>query len=225
MSLYAIIVAGGTGSRMQSEVPKQFIPVGRLPVLMHTLTRFYQAFPSIQIILVLPEKDISTWNTLCKQYTFTVPHLQVPGGETRFHSVKNGLQAITATDGLVAIHDGVRPFVPVATIKHSFDVAREKGCAITVIPLKDSIRKVSVDGTSQTVDRTHFRLVQTPQTFQLPVIRQSFLQAVHTHFTDDASVAEAAGFQLSLIDGSYENIKITTPEDLLWAEAFLKKKA
>lgn len=224
MSLYAIIVAGGTGSRMQSEVPKQFIPVGGLPILMHTLTRFYQAFPSIQIILVLPEKDISTWNTLCNQYTFTVSHLQVPGGETRFHSVQNGLQAITATDGLVAIHDGVRPFVPLATIKHSFDEAREKGCAITVIPLKDSIRKVNVDGTSQTVDRTHFRLVQTPQTFQLPVIRQSFSQAVHTNFTDDASVAEAAGFQLSLIDGSYENIKITTPEDLLWAEAFLMKK-
>jgi 2-C-methyl-D-erythritol 4-phosphate cytidylyltransferase len=209
---------------MQSEVPKQFMPVGGLPVLMHTLQQFYQASPSIKIILVLPEKDISKWNNLCKQYTFTLPHVQVPGGETRFHSVQNGLQAISETDGLVAIHDGVRPFVPLKTIKHSFDIAKEKGCAITVVPLKDSIRSISPDGASQTVDRTQFRLVQTPQTFQLAVIRKSFLQAVHTNFTDDASVAEAAGFQVSLIDGSYENIKITTPDDLLWAEAFLNKK-
>jgi 2-C-methyl-D-erythritol 4-phosphate cytidylyltransferase len=209
---------------MQSQVPKQFMPAGRLPVLMHTVNRFYLASPEIKIILVLPEKDIFTWNELCTAYNFAIPHAKVPGGETRFHSVRNGLQAIAETDGLVAIHDGVRPFVPVETIKRSYAVAGEKGCAIAAVPLKDSIRKINPEGDSYTVSRTDFRLVQTPQTFRLSVIKQSFSQAPHTDFTDDASVAEAAGFSISLIEGSYENIKITTPEDLLWAEAFLKNK-
>jgi hypothetical protein len=126
--------------------------------------------------------------------------------------------------GLVAIHDGVRPFVSLQPLGHSFEVAQREGCAIAVVPLKDSIRRVSANGSSQSADRAGFRLVQTPQTFKLPVIKKSFAVASHTHFTDDASVAEAAGFPISLIEGSYENIKITTPEDILWAEAFVKNK-
>lgn len=224
MSLYAIIVAGGSGNRMQSSTPKQFIPVGGQPIVMHTIQRFYQYSSSITIILVLPEKEIDLWNKLCQQHSFAVPHTLITGGETRFHSVRNGLQAINATDGLVAIHDGVRPFISVSTIHNSFEVAKQKGCAITVVALKDSIRKVEVNGNSHTVDRTSFRLVQTPQTFQVPVIKQSFDQATHTNFTDDASVAEAAGFTMSLIEGSYDNIKITTPEDIIWAEAFLNRQ-
>ncbi len=223
MSLYAIIVAGGSGSRMQSAVSKQFIPIGGKPVLMHTISRFYQFSSAISIILVLPQKEIPLWNTLCKEYNFALPLTVVSGGESRFHSVRNGLQSITAPDGLVAIHDGVRPFVSVETINNSFEIARQKGCAITVVALKDSIRKVEQNGNSHTVDRTNFRLVQTPQTFQLPIIRQSFAQARHTNFTDDASIAESAGFEMQLIDGSYENIKITTPEDIIWAEAYLGK--
>lgn len=221
LSLYAIIVAGGTGSRMQSQVPKQFIPVGGLPILMHTIRQFYNVSSDIHIILVLPPKDIPTWNKLCTEYNFQILLTIVPGGETRFHSVQNGLHTITGKDGLVAIHDGVRPFVSVHTIRHSFEVARRVGCAIAVVPLKDSIRKISSEG-SHAVSRTDFRLVQTPQTFQLAIIKSSFMQATHTNFTDDASVAEAAGYSISLIEGSYENIKITTPEDILWAEAFLK---
>jgi 2-C-methyl-D-erythritol 4-phosphate cytidylyltransferase len=224
LSLYAIIVAGGTGSRMQSQVPKQFIPVGGLPVLMHTIRQFYRFSSSIEIILVLPQKDIPVWNSLCAKYSFDIPLTIVAGGETRFHSVHNGLKSIADTDGLVAIHDGVRPFVSIQTIGHSFEVAGKEGCAIAAIPLKDSIRRVSADGSSQTADRTDYRLVQTPQTFQVGVIKKSFSQVAHAHFTDDASVAEAAGFSINVIEGSYENIKITTPEDLLWAEAYLTRQ-
>jgi 2-C-methyl-D-erythritol 4-phosphate cytidylyltransferase len=221
--LYAIIVAGGTGSRMKSPgVPKQFLPIGGLPVLMHTIWQFYQFSASIKIIVVLPEKDIPIWQDLCLKYNFSPPLSIVSGGETRFQSVQNGLHTITETEGLVAIHDGVRPFVSLTTIGQSFEVAQKEGCAIAVVPLKDSIRQLSPDGTSLSADRTSYRLVQTPQTFQLSVIKKSFAVATHMYFTDDASVAEAAGFPINLIEGSYENIKITTPEDLLWAETFIK---
>jgi 2-C-methyl-D-erythritol 4-phosphate cytidylyltransferase len=224
LSLYAVIVAGGTGSRMQSQVPKQFIPVGGLPILMHTVRQFYWFSSSVNIILVLPHKDIPVWKALCAEYAFNIPLTIVAGGETRSHSVQNGLHVIPGNDGLVAIHDGVRPFVSQQTISHSFEVAGKEGCAIAVVPLKDSIRRISADGSSQSADRTAFRLVQTPQTFQIGLIKKSFAQALHTQFTDDASVAEAAGFSIHLIEGTYENIKITTPEDLLWAEAYLNKK-
>jgi 2-C-methyl-D-erythritol 4-phosphate cytidylyltransferase len=157
-------------------------------------------------------------------YSFTIPLTLVAGGETRFQSVLNGLNSIAPTEGLVAIHDGVRPFVSLSTIRDSFEVAQKEGCAIAVVPLKDSIRRVTANGKSHSEDRAGFRLVQTPQTFNLPLIKQSFAMATHTHFTDDASVAEAAGFPISLIEGSYENIKITTPEDMLWAEAFVNNK-
>jgi 2-C-methyl-D-erythritol 4-phosphate cytidylyltransferase len=209
---------------MKSQVPKQFLPVGGQPVLMYTINQFYQFSSSLNIILVLPQKDIPVWKDLCLAYNFTIPLSLVAGGETRFQSVQNGLNSIAATDGLVAIHDGVRPFVSLSTIRDSFDAAQREGCAVAVVPLKDSIRRVSANGQSQSEDRAGFRLVQTPQTFKLPVIKQSFAVASHTHFTDDASVAEAAGFYVSLIEGSYENIKITTPEDILWAEAFVANK-
>jgi 2-C-methyl-D-erythritol 4-phosphate cytidylyltransferase len=223
VTLYTIIVAGGTGSRMQSAVPKQYISIGGMPILMHTIKRFYEFSHQMGIILVLPDKDIPMWTKLCKEYAFDIPLTIATGGETRFHSVKNGLSTIKEDDGIVAIHDGVRPFVSVSTISNSFEVAEKEGCAVTVVSLKDSIRKINTDGESHSVDRTIFRLVQTPQTFQIPILRKGYWQAKHANFTDDASVVEAAGFSVSLIDGSYENIKITTPEDLVWAEAFLKR--
>jgi 2-C-methyl-D-erythritol 4-phosphate cytidylyltransferase len=223
-SLYAIIVAGGSGNRMQNSLAKQFIPIGGLPVLMHTVRCFYNFSPDIYIILVLPEKDISTWEALCKQYHFNLPVTIISGGVTRFHSVQNGLSGILGDSGLVVIHDGVRPFVSHETIRQSFQVANDKGSAIAVIPLKDSIRKLTDAGSSCSVNRNNFCLVQTPQTFQVNVIKQSYAVAQDAaQFTDDASVAENAGFTISLIEGSYQNIKITTPEDLIWAEAFLSK--
>jgi 2-C-methyl-D-erythritol 4-phosphate cytidylyltransferase len=221
-SNYTIIVAGGSGSRMQTSLPKQFIKIGSKPVLMHTIERFYQFSPDLHIILVLPEQEIQTWKDLCIQYNFTIPVQTVAGGTSRFHSVQNGLAVIPVEEGLVAVHDGVRPFVSIETITQSFAVAQEKGCAIAIVPLKDSIRRVDAAGNNFSEDRTAFCLVQTPQTFRLSILRQSFAKAKDTsRFTDDASVAEAAGYSISLIPGSYQNIKITTPEDLIWAEAVL----
>ena len=220
---FAVIVAGGSGTRMGGDVPKQFLPVAGLPILMHTLRRFHDYSPALSIILVLPGKDVPYWEELCRTYGFSVPVTVVAGGSTRFQSVRNGLGAIAAEEGLVAIHDGVRPLVPLATIDESFRVAFEKGCAVAAVALKDSIRVVHADGGNQALDRSAYRLVQTPQTFRLPVIRKSFDQPEQPGFTDDASVAESAGFPVTLIEGSYRNIKITTPEDLLWAATHLSQ--
>ena len=220
---FAVIVAGGSGTRMGGDVPKQFLPVAGLPVLMHTLRRFHDYSPALSIILVLPGKDVPYWEELCRTYAFWVPVTVVAGGNTRFQSVKNGLGAIAAGDGLVAIHDGVRPLVPLVTIAESFRVAYEKGCAVAAVALKDSIRVVHADGGNQALDRSAFRLVQTPQTFRLSVIRKSFDQPEQPGFTDDASVAESAGFPITLIEGAYANIKITTPDDLLWTATQLRQ--
>jgi 2-C-methyl-D-erythritol 4-phosphate cytidylyltransferase len=220
---FAVIVAGGSGIRMGGGVPKQFLPVAGLPVLMHTLRRFHNYSPALSIILVLPGKDVAYWEELCRTYAFSVPVTVVAGGNTRFQSVKNGLGGIAAKEGLVAIHDGVRPLVPLSTIAQSFRVAYEKDCAVAAVALKDSIRLVKPGGGSQALDRTAYRLVQTPQTFRLSVIRKSFDQPEQPGFTDDASVAESAGFPITLIEGAYGNIKITTPEDLLWAATHLSQ--
>lgn len=227
---YAIIVAGGRGSRMQAGLPKQFISIGGKPMLMHTIQRFAEYIPAkisgssptgVTILVVLPEQEFPTWHRLCREHHFNIPVQLVAGGQTRFQSVRNGLRAIGG-DGLVAIHDGVRPFVSAQVIERSFQVAAAKGSAITTVPLKDSVRQVEGES-SRSVDRSLFRLIQTPQTFQLSLIRKAFQQDELPDFTDDASVAERAGFPIHLIEGSYENLKITTPEDLVWAEALLKK--
>ncbi len=218
--LYAIIVAGGSGTRMQSQVPKQFIPVGGLPVLMHTIQRFRSFSATLQIILVLPESQIPAWHQLCAAYDFQVVHTIVAGGQTRFLSVQNGLQAIVGTEGLVAIHDGVRPFVPTEVIGHSFEAAAIYGTGVVAVASKDSVRVVATTG-NQAIDRQTIRLVQTPQTFQVALLKKAFAQAPHPDFSDDASVAEAAGYAIHLVEGSYHNIKITTPEDLLIAEVFV----
>jgi 2-C-methyl-D-erythritol 4-phosphate cytidylyltransferase len=220
MKKYAIIVAGGSGSRMKSELPKQFIEIGGLPILMHTLKRFKEADTEIELILVLPESQFEFWKELCEihsEFMRAIPHKLVAGGKSRFQSGKNGLQIIE-NEGLVAIHDGVRPFVSAEIINESFRVAQEKGTAVVSVASKDSVR---VNG--QAIDRSTVRLIQTPQTFQIPLIKKAFETPELSTFTDDASVAEHAGFEIHLIEGAYENIKITTPEDLLWAEVLLKK--
>ncbi|GAB4015908.1 2-C-methyl-D-erythritol 4-phosphate cytidylyltransferase [Spirosoma migulaei] len=211
---FAIIVAGGSGSRMKSDIPKQFLLLKGKPILQHTIERFLTVVPASQLILVLPSGDWSIWNTLCEDHNFHPPIQTVNGGATRFQSVRNGLQAIGASDGLVAVHDGVRPFISPEIILTSFETAARTGSAVTCVPVKDSIRVVGTDGVSQAVDRSQYRLVQTPQTFQLTAFRHAFKTEEQAFFTDCASVMEYAGFPITLIEGSYENIKITTPEDL-----------
>ncbi len=219
MQKFAVIVAGGSGTRMRNEVPKQFIKLLGKPILMRTLEAFN--FDSIQIILVLPSTQIDFWKTLIEHHQFEIPHQIVAGGAARFDSVKNGLNSINQEEGLVAIHDGVRPIIDRQIISKSFQRAQEKGNAITSVPLKDSIRSIN-DTSNKQEDRSTFRLIQTPQTFQLSLIKKAYAQPFNTLFTDDASVLEKAGFNIHLIEGSYRNIKITTPEDLLVAESFLK---
>ncbi|MDW7695020.1 2-C-methyl-D-erythritol 4-phosphate cytidylyltransferase [Flammeovirgaceae bacterium SG7u.111] len=223
MNKYAVIVAGGRGSRMKNIVPKQFLMVKNIPVLMHTLTRYHDADPDIQLIVVLPRYEQETWRKLKLSNGFNIPHRIVEGGKSRFQSVKNGLNVISENDALVAIHDGVRPFTSVETIINSYNVAAKKGNAVAAVALKDSIREVK-DGKTIARDRETFRLIQTPQTFQVKLIKDAFEAEEKPSFTDDASVAEHAGHTINLIEGSYENFKITTPEDLILAEAIVKRK-
>jgi 2-C-methyl-D-erythritol 4-phosphate cytidylyltransferase len=218
---YAIIVAGGSGTRMNSQVPKQFIIIQGLPILMHTIRAFFDYSTDISVIVVLAEKIHSQWFKLCKEHHFNYPVGLAKGGKTRFQSVKNGLDEI-GDEGLVAIHDGVRPLVDKAMIGASFQLAALHGCAVASVRLKESIRITDKDQT-RNIDRSKFRLIQTPQTFQIPIIKRAYHQIENPSFTDDASVAEKAGFKISLFEGSYRNIKITTPEDLLIADVLLKK--
>jgi 2-C-methyl-D-erythritol 4-phosphate cytidylyltransferase len=218
-----ILVAGGKGTRMGSEISKQYLPIGGRPVLMHTMEAFAKSLPGIFQLLVLPADDLMLWRDLCLQYDFSIPHQVVAGGNSRFQSVRNGLESLPFQEGLVAIHDGVRPFVKKDVIIRSFLQAEKSGSAIAVMPLKDSVRKVLADGTNIFQDRQDFRLVQTPQTFQIGKIKQAFQVAEIPQFTDDATVYEYQGWQVSLIPGNPENIKITTPEDLLYAEFLLSR--
>ena len=220
MQKYVVIVAGGSGTRMKREIPKQFIPVAGKPILMHTLEAFQKADESIQIILVLPESQVLGWKSLCAQYNFELPHQITHGGDSRFQSVKNGLAQIKDFTGLVAIHDGVRPLISTHIISESYRVAESKGNAIVAVPLKDSIRWAK-GSENKVQDRSEYQLVQTPQTFQVALIKTAFDTDYDTAFTDDATVLEATGEKINLIEGDYRNIKITTPEDLIVAEAFL----
>lgn len=217
---YALIVAGGKGSRIKSDVPKQFLKLNGLPVLMHTIEAFYRYSESINIIVVLPERDFNTWGSLCVEFNFNKPVILQKGGDSRFQSVKLGLEKIPE-DGLVAIHDGVRPLVTEEIIGASFRLAAVHQSAIAAVHLKESIRMVNRHKTSA-MDRSLFRIVQTPQTFQVALIKKAYEQKEDVSLTDDASVAERAGLTISLFEGSYENIKITTGEDLIIAEALMK---
>lgn len=221
MQEYVIIVAGGSGSRMKSELPKQFLKINGLPILMHTIHAFRKYSDALQIVLVLPAEQMIFWKKLCEEHSFQIACTLVAGGDSRFASVKNGLGSIQDHEGLVAVHDGVRPVVSKEIIAAGFVKAAEQGSAVTSVPLKDSIRKVEESGKNQAVDRTAFQLIQTPQTFRLDWMQQAFAVDYNEQFTDCASVLEAAGYPIHLIPGAYENLKITTPEDLRWAEIYL----
>jgi 2-C-methyl-D-erythritol 4-phosphate cytidylyltransferase len=219
---YAIIVAGGKGTRIKSTLPKQFLEIGGLPVLMHTMNAFYRYSPEVTIILVLPKDDFETWDDLCRKHRFNAPFQLQEGGDTRFQSVRNGLKVIHG-EGLVAIHDGVRPLVSEDIIGASFRLAAVHHSAVASVRLKESIRMSDQD-TTRAMDRSRFRLVQTPQTFLVSLIKRAYEIKEVESLTDDASVAEMSGHRISLFEGSYENIKITTPEDLVIAEALLRSR-
>ncbi len=222
MEKYIIIVAGGKGERMESQVPKQFIHLHHQPVIIHTINRFIQYAPSIHIIVVLPSELHSEWEQICRQHHFNRPHTIVHGGKTRFHSVKNGLQAIK-NESIIGIHDAVRPFVALETIKRCFDVAAQKGNAVPAVQLAESVRKIVETG-NIALDRTMIRMIQTPQVFRSELIIDAYSQPYQPEFTDDASVLEKAGHAINLVEGNPENIKITTPNDLELADFLLKNK-
>lgn len=226
LSEYALIVAGGKGTRIKSTVPKQFIELKGKPVLLHTLEAFYRYSENITVILVLPTDDFEKWDTIVRKYNFQKPVILQKGGDTRFQSVKNGLDKIVGNaclpgHGLVAIHDGVRPLVSPDIIGASFRLAAVHQSAVAAVRLKESIRMTDQDNT-KAMDRSRFRLIQTPQTFDVALIKKAYEIKEDTNLTDDASVAERAGHIISLFEGSYRNIKITTEEDLQVAEALLE---
>lgn len=216
---YIIIVAGGKGLRMGSDVPKQFLPVKGMPVLMRTISRFHECNPSMQIILVLPHHQQQYWHDLCSQYAFGIAHTVVDGGDTRFASSRNGLATIPDdATGTVGIHDGVRPFVAAEVISRCYDAARTHGAAIPVMPVTDTLRRIDSATTGHNVLRTDYRIVQTPQVFDIALLKRAFTQPFREEFTDDASVVEAMGCSVEMVEGNRENIKITTPFDLKIAE-------
>ena len=218
---YIIIVAGGKGLRMGSDIPKQFLPIGGKPVLMRTLERFREYSPTLQIILVLPQAQQDYWHQLCKDYDFKVEYVLADGGETRFHSVQNGLAKIPDdAEGVVGVHDGVRPFPSIDVIRNCYETARTAKAVIPVIPVVETVRHLQ-GNTSVTVPRNDYRLVQTPQTFDIQLLKAANRQPYNDGFTDDASVVEAFGFNITLVDGNRENIKITTPYDLKIAEVLI----
>ena len=216
-----IIVAGGSGSRMQSALPKQFLMLGGLPVVARTINTFAEALPSADIVVVLPEAHIPLWRNLEARFD-VAPHRCVAGGAERFHSVKCGIEALGSDVEYIAVHDGVRALVSKRLIIRTLLDAEKSGATIPVIEVADSFRRV--DGAeSHIVPRSELRAVQTPQIFSAELLRRAYEQPFDSSFTDDASVVEAMGHPISLVDGERSNLKLTTPEDLGWAEFYLSK--
>lgn len=221
MKRYAILVGGGSGSRMQQDIPKQFLLLKGKPVLMHTLEAFYQSEPRPELIVVLNVDFHEYWEKLCQIHQFTIPHQLVKGGQERFFSVKNGLKAVKGK-ALVAIHDAVRPLVSQKLIEAAYTQAEQLGNAVVAIPSKDSVRQISEKG-SKALRRDQIYLVQTPQVFTSEVLKKAYEQEFRSTFTDDASVVERLGNHIYLLSGESQNIKITYPEDLAWAETLLNQ--
>lgn len=215
---YVIIVAGGKGLRMGTDIPKQFLPIGGMPVLMHTISRFKSYDFSLKVILVLPSNQHDFWRGLCEKHRFNSDIQIADGGATRFHSVLNGLRLIPDdAEGVVGVHDGVRPFVAREVIGRCYEAARTYGAAIPVAPVVETLRRIEGE-TSVTVPRNDYRAVQTPQAFDIRLLKEAYSQPYRDNFTDDASVVESMGHPIALVDGNRENIKITTPFDIKLAE-------
>jgi 2-C-methyl-D-erythritol 4-phosphate cytidylyltransferase len=216
---FAVIVAGGRGTRMGTDVPKQFLLLGGKPVLMHSIRAFHTAIPGINIVLVLPKDQQEVWAQLCLTHQFTVPHRVVDGGIHRFHSVKNGLNALEGS-GWVAVHDGVRPLIRPETILRLFGDAANHSNAIPAITPKDSVRWQE-NHQNRVISRDLVKLIQTPQVFELNKLKAAYVQEYEDSFTDDATVWEKAGNPVYLAVGQEDNIKITTADDLIIAGALL----
>lgn len=215
---YAIIVAGGSGSRMQSELPKQFLLINNKPILMHSIEKFNM--DDIEIILVLNVDYHNYWEKLCKDFQFSIKHHLVKGGRNRFESVKNGLSYVKEKS-LVAVHDAVRPLIKTSLIKDAFDFAETHGNAVLSVKSRDSIRRVESND-SRIIPREEIYQIQTPQIFPSDILIKAYKEEFRNEFTDDASVVERTGVKINLVEGDYSNFKITYPEDLLFAEALLK---
>ena len=216
MKKHIIIVAGGKGLRMGGDIPKQFLPVCGKPVLMRTMEAFHTYDAAIHVILVLPVSQQAYWKELCQEYQFSLSHDIANGGDTRFHSVMNGL-ALVEGNGLVGVHDGVRPFVSQEVIARCYEEAEACKAVIPVIDVVETVRHLTEEG-SETVPRDRYKLVQTPQVFEVELLRRAYQQTYTDLFTDDASVVEALGEKVYLVKGNRENIKLTTPFDLKLAE-------
>ena len=209
-----VIVAGGKGLRMGADIPKQFLCVGGRPILIRTLERFREYDAGLQIVLVLPHEQQAYWADLCRQYGFSIDYTLADGGPTRFHSVLNGLQKVAPDVALIAVHDGVRPYVSTEVIGRCFDEAARSGAVVPVVDVVETLRHLDSDGTSHTVPRSEYVRVQTPQVFEAQLLRRAYAQPFSERFTDDASVVESTGHAVALVAGNVENIKITTPNDL-----------
>lgn len=221
---YIIIVAGGKGLRMGSDIPKQFLPINGLPVLMRTIKRFREYSDKLGIILVLPHAQQDYWRKLCEQYSFEEDYQIADGGETRFHSVKNGLALVPdGEEGVVGVHDGVRPFPSIEVIARCYDEARKHGAVVPATPVIETLRHMDGSIGGKTVPRSDYRLVQTPQTFSISLLKAAYNQEYTSLFTDDASVVEIYGHEITLVEGNRENIKITTPYDLKIAEVLTEE--
>ncbi|MCX6304599.1 MAG: 2-C-methyl-D-erythritol 4-phosphate cytidylyltransferase [Bacteroidetes bacterium] len=223
MKKFAIIVAGGTGTRMKTGTPKQFLLLGGKPMLTYSIEAFHRACPGISIVLALPPGEFTNWQELCQRHAFILPHQLVAGGETRFHSVQNALSIID-DDSLVAIHDGARPLVSESLIREAFMTAEQLGNCIPVIPVNESVRLLTGGddrSSNRTIHRADLKIVQTPQVFHAAIIKKAYEQGFREMFTDDAMVAESIGETIHLIDGDPANLKITHPYDLVAAEALL----
>ena len=219
MKLFAIITAGGIGTRMGSTLPKQFLKLNGKPVLMHTIQKFYDFSEEVNIILTLPESYLSLWETLCQTYNFNIKHTIVIGGATRFESIKNALKTILENGkALVAVHDGARPLVSKELISNCFNTAIECKTAVLVIKLTDTLREHN----GKTLQRENYRLAQTPQVFDLKLLQKAYQQPYSNLFTDDASVVESMGITTKEVEGEVNNIKITTPLDMYIAEKISK---
>ena len=228
MKTIAIIVAGGSGTRFGAQVPKQFLELGGIPILMRTIRAFggENRDGSFDVIVTLPESQMDLWRALCDQYGFNVPHHVVAGGETRWHSVKNALDSIDdpASVDVIAVHDGVRPLATASLISRVLETAHRDGAAIPVVMLNDSVRQV-VDDTSHALDRSSLRAVQTPQAFEARLLLEAYRKPFEPAFTDDASVVERMGHAVTLVEGDPMNLKITRPMDLALAEYLLNQDA
>jgi len=220
MKYYAIIVAGGSGQRMKTDLPKQFIELNGRPILMHTLEKFNQADSSIELVVVLPKLHHQTWGSLCKKHLFKIPHIICEGGTTRFQSVKKGL-SFCKEQAIIAVHDGVRPLLSSAFILKMYSEAEIHKAVIPVLPVVEAIRKVE-GKQSKALNRALYYTVQTPQCFSSDLLLKSYKQKELITFTDDASVVESIGEKVHLFEGETDNIKITNPKDLILAEALLK---